>query len=332
MKRTGMVIIAIFIISAVCMMTACQDESTDNNTTGSIEESFTTVTPITTEAPTVPELPSETNHEITKSELMELIWWEDELADVGKVIYPGFELDCEIKDGEYYRVFRSKEKEGIEIWEKVYEPERGFPISRGQIILRNSEISKECSIDLCIGNRYDKNTFSREEKKLFFMDLTNDGQEELVINIPFKDMGIHENYLYVFDSESFEQIALPDREKLRNRIESELEAVEMKTSKDEGMLDVDITIVGKTYEAHTDLFEQWKAEDMMYGVVGDYGYGGFGAGDSGAYYRAGIYIYHKDYDYSVNNRNIAIDIPLTYNPELNAFEAVEGEYVVHNLR
>lgn len=337
MKRTRMVIIAIFIISAVCMMTACQAESTDrnstnNNTKGSIEESFTTVTPVTTEAPTVPELPSETDYEITKSELMELIWWEDELADVGKVIYPGFELDCEIKDGEYYRIFRSKEKEGIEIWEKVYEPERGFPISRGQIILRNSEISKECSIDLCIGNRYDKNTFSREEKKLFFMDLTNDGQEELVINIPYKDMGIHENYLYVFDSESFEQIALPDRERLRNRIESELEAVEMKTSKDEGMLDVDITIGGKTYEAHTDLFEQWKAEDMRYGVVGDYGYGGFGAGDSGAYYRAGIYIYHKDYDYSVNNRNIAIDIPLAYNPELNAFEAVEGEYIVNNLR
>lgn len=336
MKRTGMVIIAIFIISAVCMMTACQDESTDrnstNNTKGSIEESFTTVTPITTEAPTVLELPSETAHEITKSELMELIWWEDELADVGKVIYPGFELDCEIKDGEYYRVFRSKEKEGIEIWEKVYEPERGFPISRGQIILRNSEISKECSIDLCIGNRYDKNTFSRDEKKLFFMDLTNDGQEELVINIPFKDMEVHENYLYIFDSESFEQIAFPDEEKLLDRIESELETVEMKTSKEEGRLDVDITIGSKTYEAYKSLFEGWKAEDMKYVLGGTYSFGGFYAGDSGAYYRAGIYIYHKDYEYSVNNGHIAIDIPLVYNSELNAFEAVEGEYVVHNLR
>lgn len=327
MKRTGIIISAIFIISVVCMMTACQTESTDRNATSSIEESFTAVTPITNEAPTVPELPSETNHEITKSELMELIWWEDELDDVGKVIYPGFELDCEIKAGEHYRVFRSKEKKGIEIWERVYEAESGFPISRGQIILRNSEISKECSVGFCIGNRFDKNTFSRDDKKLFLKDLTNDGKEELVINIPFKDMGTNENYLYVFDSESFEQIALPDREKLRDRFKSELESVEMKDSKEKGSLDVNITIGDKTYEAHTDLIEEWKAEDMRYEVAG-YAYGGFGARDSGAYYRTGIYIYHKDYEWSVNNRCIAIDIPLTYNAELNAFEAVDGEYSV----
>lgn len=289
------------------------------------------------EAPTASESAFETAFEISKDELMELAWWHekrDEEKGIGIVeeIYPGFEIDCEIKNGEYYRVFRSKEK-GIDVLEKLYRVEERVPTSGGDVIIRSdSGISKEYSVKNGIGNTNNKEGFTREEKKLFFQDLTNDGQDELIISIPYNDMTTHENYLYVFDSETFEQIALPDREKLQNRIESELEAVEMKTSKEEGILDVNITIGGKTYEAHTDLFEQWKAEDMRYGVVGDYGYGGFGAGDSGAYYRAGIYIYHKDYDYSVNNRNIAIDIPLAYNPELNAFEAVEGEYIVNDLR
>lgn len=338
MKKIKLGLSVVIAMIVIFSLTACGTKATgkeqlDGTLNGGVSA---TVPSVTVEKSSMIELPTETAFEITKDELMELAWWhergdeEEDIIDIDS-IYPGFEFDCEIKENEYYRVFRSKEK-GIEVLEKLYRVEEGFPTSGGEIIIRNnSGISKEYSVINGIGNTNNKEGFTRE-KKLFFQDLTNDGKEELVVSIPYHDMETHENYLYVFDSESFEQIALPDREKLRNRIESELEAVEMKTSKDEGMLDVDITIGGKTYEAHTDLFEEWKAEDMRYEVVGTYGYGGFVAGDSGAYYRAGIYIYHKDYDYSVHNGHIAIDIPLAYNPELNAFEAVEGEYIVHNLR
>ena len=329
MKKIKSGLCIIFSAGMILSLSACQTEpknmDSSNNILNSEEET------VITEIYTTFGQPVETVFEITKNELMELAWWDensDKENGIGtENIYPGFELDCEIKNGEYYRVFRSVEKR-IEVLEKLYRVEEKIPTSGGDIIIRNaSGTSKEYSVKDGIGNTNNKEGYTRDAKKLFFQDLTDDGREELVISIPCRDMTTKENYAYVFDSESLEQIDFPDEEELINKVIGEVSAVQIKDGEEDGCMDVDITIGDKTYEAHTDLIEEWKAEDMRYEVAG-YAYGGFGARDSGAYYRTGIYIYHKDYEWSVNNRCIAIDIPLKYNAELNAFEAVDGEYSV----
>lgn len=316
--------------SILFLMSACGtepiEESLHKNTQNESEASVTTTSPVDTESSVIPEIPSETDFEITKDELMELIWRNDELEDVGKIIYPSFELTCEINDGKYYRVFRSNDK-GIDICENVSGVEEKFPVSRGEIIIRNSDISKNYSIFWEIGNMNNPDSFTREEKKVFFQDITNDGREELIINLPVFDMTSSKNYLYVFDSLDLEIIQFPDGNEIRDNIGSKVK-VNIKDVNDDGLLTADITIDGKTYEAHTEVYEDWRAEDMLYDVGGR----GYYIGEKGVYYRTYIEVYHKDYIWSIHNGFIPIDIPLTYNPELNAFEAVEGEYVVHNLR
>ncbi|MCM1307412.1 MAG: hypothetical protein NC223_02300 [Butyrivibrio sp.] len=323
MKAIKMCLGTIFAASLMFSLTACGTKATDNNVSDSASNDKNL-------AAANGDVTSEADAEITESELMELAWWHEKSDEENGIdtenIYPGFELDCEIKDGGYYRVFRSKDK-GIEVLEKLHRVEEGLPTSGGEIIIRNdSEISKEYSVVNGIGNTNNKEGFTRDEKKLFFLDLTNNGQEELVISIPNVDMETNENYVYVFDSESLEQIALPDEKELRGKVESGLESVKMQDAED-GRLAVSVTIEGRSYEAYTDLFEEWSAEDMEYKAAVS-GYGGFYVGASGAYYRAGIYIYHKDYERSVNNRYISVDIPLAYSSELNAFEAADGEYTV----
>lgn len=312
------------------IMSACGTKPTETNLSGNIQtESGTvaaTLPPAATAPPVTAEIPSETAFEITKSDLMKLIWWEDELADVGKVIYPGFELDCEIEDGKYYRVFRSGDKK-IEILENVTGVEEKYPVSRGELIIRNSETSKRYSVWWGIGNINNHDTSTRREKKVFFQDLTNDGREELIINLPVFDMVSSENDLFVFDALNLETIEFPEWKVLCDKLEGALKA-EIKEVKDDGLLTVDITIDGKTYEAYTHVFEGWHAEDMRYRV----GVRGYYVGENGVYYRAFLNVYHKDYYWTMNDGVIPIDIPLAYNPELNAFEAVEGEYIVNNLR
>lgn len=331
MKKTKLGLWTVIAAGAMFSLTACKIDSSrnvSNNGGGTLAE-----TPAVTVAQTEPTVPieltasaelteAETTAKEAENDLQKLLWWEDELGEGAKILYPGFELDCEVRDDEYYRVFRSAEK-GVELWERVSGMEDGFPESRGEILLRNSESEKEYSVGWPIGNLNNSNTFTTDTKKLFFCDLTDDGQEELIVSLPVADRQMGLNSVHIFDARTLEPIGLP--EGLREKVEGEIAGVTIKEV-DDGIATVDVAIGGRTYEAQTSRMNpDWALEDLIYEI--SIAHGGYYVGEAGVYYRTEIIIYHRDYLFSPQTGRLPIDIPMEYDGGSNAFAAVEGEYL-----
>ncbi len=312
MKRFFLGIIGIIMISVFVSCGKFSSSTKEGSASGKTPET-------TVSTPAAETHDGETESGSAPADLQQLLWTEEELGEVGSIIYPGFELGSEEDNGARFRKWTSAS--GIEVLEKV-EGDDDFPVSRGNIIVCSADAKKEYSLRMGIGNLNNKNSFSKEDKKIFLRDMTGDGQEELVIFLPCNDMEINEKYLYVFDVKTLEQIAMPAD--LRDRLKEGLD-VEIKGT-DGSMLTVEIVIGEKAYQGSCEINPEWSAGDMEWELRMDYG--GYYAEDAKIYYRAGIYVYHKDYPHATTNGTIIIDIPMEYNSEAGAFEAAEGEYIV----
>ncbi|MBD5158009.1 MAG: hypothetical protein HDT13_10300 [Butyrivibrio sp.] len=165
-------------------------------------------------------------------------WSEPDLSDFREVFYPGFELETAVIDGKSYRKFVAdngwyvieKSKNG---WEKDYIIEIG---REGQ--------GKEYPICDTIGGisfgwhiAYSKNGETSVAPRIFWSDVTGDGQEDICIRVDYFDF---ENWLmgktatcnlYIYDCANDNFITVAG-DSLHERFENEITVSDIAVSAD----------------------------------------------------------------------------------------------------
>ena len=188
-----------------------------------------------TELQTISEEIVEPASEKTSEEIMEMLWDESELHGYDMFLYPGFTLGYSEENGQYHKTYTHDilciTAGGVDTDSEIQSDS-----GKTWIKISNGIIEKADKIALQIGGKNCEDTSWQE--RLFLMDLTGDGIDELVIRQQYAEMGLREAYLYVYDTETLERIEFS--EDIDSILKSVISDASM-TDKGEGNVEFNIT-------------------------------------------------------------------------------------------
>lgn len=190
----------IFILASVMAVGICAS--------GCGKENSDIQTPVTNEVPTESEtyaVNESTAAPKSEEEIMDMLWGDD-LHCYAQLYYPGFTLGYKENNGSYLRTYTNTD-EHIVVVENENAKQAPF-YENQKIHLYNESVDKEHTIYRPLGGNSDNgNTFY---ERLFMYDITGDGRDEIIIRQTYAELGIHHDYIYIYDKDTLEEIKTPD--------------------------------------------------------------------------------------------------------------------------